>query len=195
MEDFVLIEKSFDIISIDQHEKLKTKTEDEKLPLTTNIKEWSKIKNLPKLIEKHTSRSLRDRKDTEEFIKSMPTTPTIISTSIEEANYLLKFRRPDLFFGGRWYVSVEVGGSPIGFYNEGVLSLHDMRYQDIFINKEKTYSGEIFLGYGFIPEMTDKYIFKWGDCITLKDIQKRNRNLYQINHGCLSLVNFMKSDD
>ncbi len=195
MEDFVLIEKNYSIIPIDQYEKLKTISVDEKLPLTTDIKEWSLIKNLPKLLNKHLSRRLRNRKDTEEFLKSVPSEPTIVSASIEEANFLMGINYVDIFFGGSWWILADINGVSIGFAHEGVLPLCDIPFQSIVIDKDKSHNNEVFLGIRFDKIVNEKYIFKWGDCISVNDIQKRNRDLYKIENGRIELVNFMRSDE
>lgn len=195
MEEFVLIEKKFDIIPIDQFEKLKIKSEDEKLPTTTDIKDWLNIKNLPKLLNKSLSRSFQNGKEIIDFTQNLPTKPTIVSASIDQANYLLNHARPDLFFGGRFWTQVEINNIILGFSHEGILSLHDIYFRNIFIDREKTTNYDIYLGYGFEKVLNENYIFKWGNYITNDDIQKRNRDIYQIKDGCISLINFTKSDD
>lgn len=172
------------ILTIKQYETIlkESKAENEVLPRTTDIKEWNKIKRLPKLLTDNLHANVRSRKKSLELIEEIRNgklkKPIVITASVDEANFLIQSRVVNIFFGGRWLVQVEIDGLPMGFCHEGYLMMVDLGFSSFVINKDKTSVDEVLLGINFAVKPNYDCVFKWGGPITVEDVEKRNRDIY-----------------
>lgn len=185
------------VFTYDEYENIMKESQDFKkeiLPKSTDIAEWNKIKRLSKLLSDNSLDSVRTREKSLELIKDLKhgkfKNPFVISASVDEANFLIQSYVVDIFFGGRWFVQVEVNTLPLGFCHEGYLMMVDLHGSTFKIDKNKTTNDEVLLGLNFETKTIPNYVFKWGGPITREDIEKRNRDVYTLYQGSLQLTYF-----
>ena len=183
------------LFTYDEYENILKETKDfkkEVLPKSTDLTEWNKIKRLPKLLTDHLHANIRDLERSLELIRELKdkefANPIVISASVDEANFLIQSHVVDIFFGGRWYVQVEVDTLPIGFCHEGYLMMVDLYGSSFNIDKDKTVNNEVLLGLNFETYVNLNCVFKWGGPITREDVEKRNRDVYTLQPGGLQLA-------